>query len=290
MELKENLSINTHPIVKVNEIVVNGSINCEPPITVQTCTVLAAICAEFANGTQPSICGPSSSPSRSPTSTPTIPPTLAPTISPSMPPTKAPTPICPNLRVEIIGSSIPFDKALFEGLYTYESEKFSAGRPVFEVLSNPLDQNIQYQGVSPNGYWIIEGIGQGSFPCTNCALYPPYDSSSSGWIHNNISISGSFTLLISCVETFAPTPAPSFSPSGYTEIPTMPPTPAPSNSPLPAPAPSPTAAPSGLPSGLPSEYPSQRPTQPTISPTISPSQGSISNKLCSDPTRCNFME
>ena len=55
-KLKYNQSIHAVPMVKVNEFLIHGNIDCEPPITVATCQVLSAICAGFIEGTQPDVC------------------------------------------------------------------------------------------------------------------------------------------------------------------------------------------------------------------------------------------
>lgn len=54
--LKYTNSIYAVPMIRVNEFLIHGNIDCEPPITVATCEVLAAICAGFIDGTQPDVC------------------------------------------------------------------------------------------------------------------------------------------------------------------------------------------------------------------------------------------
>eukprot|EP01083_Nonionella_stella_P128787 390331_1 len=54
--LKYNSSIYAVPMVRVNEFLIHGNIDCELPVTIATCEVLTAICAGFVNGTQPPVC------------------------------------------------------------------------------------------------------------------------------------------------------------------------------------------------------------------------------------------
>ena len=56
MNMKYNKSIYAVPTVRINEFLIHGNIDCEHPVTPQTCTVLAAICAGFIEGTQPDVC------------------------------------------------------------------------------------------------------------------------------------------------------------------------------------------------------------------------------------------
>lgn len=53
--LRENSSIYALPMVRVNEFLIHGNIDCEF-LTVEQCEVLSAICAGFINGTKPAIC------------------------------------------------------------------------------------------------------------------------------------------------------------------------------------------------------------------------------------------
>eukprot|EP01084_Bolivina_argentea_P272509 464005_1 len=62
--LRENSSIYALPMVRVNEFLIHGNIDCTPPVTVQSCQVLAAICAGFINGTQPDVCYVTPAPTR----------------------------------------------------------------------------------------------------------------------------------------------------------------------------------------------------------------------------------
>eukprot|EP00484_Ammonia_sp_Unknown_P012014 CAMPEP_0197072698 /NCGR_PEP_ID=MMETSP1384-20130603/210229_1 /TAXON_ID=29189 /ORGANISM="Ammonia sp." /LENGTH=883 /DNA_ID=CAMNT_0042511519 /DNA_START=176 /DNA_END=2826 /DNA_ORIENTATION=- len=55
-KLKYNSSIYAVPMVRVNEFLIHGNIDCELPVTTATCEVLAAICAGFISGTQPNVC------------------------------------------------------------------------------------------------------------------------------------------------------------------------------------------------------------------------------------------
>eukprot|EP00486_Rosalina_sp_Unknown_P004694 CAMPEP_0201571072 /NCGR_PEP_ID=MMETSP0190_2-20130828/13660_1 /ASSEMBLY_ACC=CAM_ASM_000263 /TAXON_ID=37353 /ORGANISM="Rosalina sp." /LENGTH=819 /DNA_ID=CAMNT_0047995337 /DNA_START=127 /DNA_END=2586 /DNA_ORIENTATION=+ len=55
-KLKYTNSIYAVPLVRVNEFLIHGNIDCDPPVTTATCEVLAAICAGFINGTQPDVC------------------------------------------------------------------------------------------------------------------------------------------------------------------------------------------------------------------------------------------
>eukprot|EP01084_Bolivina_argentea_P182921 315713_1 len=55
-KLKYNSSIYAVPMIRVNEFLIHGNIDCKPPVTQHTCSVLAAICAEFIEGTQPDLC------------------------------------------------------------------------------------------------------------------------------------------------------------------------------------------------------------------------------------------
>eukprot|EP01084_Bolivina_argentea_P182922 315715_1 len=61
-KLKYNSSIYALPMVRVNEFLIHGNIDCKPPVTQHTCSVLAAICAEFIQGTQPDVCSWTPSP------------------------------------------------------------------------------------------------------------------------------------------------------------------------------------------------------------------------------------
>ena len=54
--LKYTNSIYAVPMIRVNEFLIHGNIDCVPPITTATCEVLAAICAGFVDGTQPQVC------------------------------------------------------------------------------------------------------------------------------------------------------------------------------------------------------------------------------------------
>ncbi len=54
--LKYNNSIYAVPMIRVNEFLIHGNIDCPPPISTDTCVVLEAICAGFINGTQPDVC------------------------------------------------------------------------------------------------------------------------------------------------------------------------------------------------------------------------------------------
>jgi len=55
-KLKYNSSIYAIPMVRVNEFLIHGNIDCVPPVTKDSCAVLAAICAGFIEGTQPDVC------------------------------------------------------------------------------------------------------------------------------------------------------------------------------------------------------------------------------------------
>merc|ERR1719295_1201107 len=55
-KLKYNSSIYALPMVRVNEFLIHGNIDCAPPVTKDSCAVLAAICAGFIDGTQPDVC------------------------------------------------------------------------------------------------------------------------------------------------------------------------------------------------------------------------------------------
>eukprot|EP01084_Bolivina_argentea_P135140 238192_1 len=112
------------------------------------------------------------------TSVPSNSPTTSPSNSPTQVPTNAPTPLCPNLNVNILGV-VPFDKTNFEGVYVFQHDKIVNNRPVFEVPQLPNDKNIQYVGIPPNGFWVIEGYGSGtlSYGPTD-AQYPPTEASS----------------------------------------------------------------------------------------------------------------
>ena len=55
IRLRENSSIYALPLVRVNEFLIHGDIDCDI-LTVENCEVLSAICAGFINGTKPSIC------------------------------------------------------------------------------------------------------------------------------------------------------------------------------------------------------------------------------------------
>jgi len=61
-KLKYNSSIYAVPLVRVNEFLIHGNIDCEQPVTTATCEVLAAICAGFIEGTQPDVCSITPSP------------------------------------------------------------------------------------------------------------------------------------------------------------------------------------------------------------------------------------
>lgn len=41
---------------QVNEFLIHGNIDCAPPVTQQSCTVLSAICSGFIDGTEPEVC------------------------------------------------------------------------------------------------------------------------------------------------------------------------------------------------------------------------------------------
>eukprot|EP01084_Bolivina_argentea_P179555 310264_1 len=55
VRIKTNSSINSFPIVVVNDFQIH-TVQCKPPITKSSCEVLAAICNDFINGTQPNVC------------------------------------------------------------------------------------------------------------------------------------------------------------------------------------------------------------------------------------------
>eukprot|EP01083_Nonionella_stella_P156379 506351_1 len=54
--LKYNGSVYALPMIRVNEFLIHGNMDCVPPVTVADCEVLAAICAGFAQGTAPDVC------------------------------------------------------------------------------------------------------------------------------------------------------------------------------------------------------------------------------------------
>ena len=54
--LKYNSSIYALPMIRVNEFLIHGNIDCPPPVTTANCEVLAAICAGFLPGTEPDVC------------------------------------------------------------------------------------------------------------------------------------------------------------------------------------------------------------------------------------------
>jgi len=158
---------------------------------------------------------PSVDPTASPSVSPTSAPSMSPTSAPSAPPTLHPTPICPNLKVDIIGTPDGVQKRNFEGLYLFVSSQTINSRPLFENPQNRIDRHIQYNGIPPNGFWVIEGTGKGTLSYgPTAAYYPPYDEVSYGWTHNNDSVETA-DVLIACIETVAPTNAPTFAPTAY---------------------------------------------------------------------------
>ena len=176
----------------------------------------------------PSTDAPTNAPTDSPSPAPSASPTESPSMAPTPPPTLQPTPLCPNLRVDIIGGAAGLEKSNFEGLYVFQHSVTRNSRPVFEDPQDPTDHNMQYIGVPPNGFWVIEGIGKGTLSYgPTSAYYPPYDEVSYHWTHNNASLD-TVDILIGCVESFAPISAPTNAPTiAPSTAPTSPPTTAP---------------------------------------------------------------
>jgi len=135
------------------------------------------------------------------------------TTAPSASPTKRPTPLCLNLKVDIIGTPGGLQKGDFEGLYLFAHSQSINSRPLFESPLDRNDRHIQYVGVPPNGFWVIEGTGKGTLSYgPTAAYYPPYDEVSYGWTHNDASAETA-DILIGCVESVAPSNAPTFAPT-----------------------------------------------------------------------------
>ena len=137
MNLKYNYSVYAVPMVRVNQFIIHGSIDCYPPITKETCTVLAAICAGFINGTQPNVCnGGTLSPITAPiTPLPTMSTTRngipygAPTKGPTMRPSPIPTPSTtqrpsqqPTRLESSTGALLTFPNAIDGALFGQEFE------------------------------------------------------------------------------------------------------------------------------------------------------------------------
>ena len=123
----------------------------------------------------------------------------------------------------------------FDGLYAYVHEKGSFGRPWWEDPQDVNDKNIHSGG----NYWAIHGAGHGFLTHQSVNYYPPHNNAAAEWKHS--SVAGTFHVVIKCVESYAPSAAPTFSPS-------LNPTLAPSHSPSAAPSLNPSIAPSYSPS------------------------------------------
>ena len=214
----------------------------------------------------------------SPTKPPTMAPTLSPSVAPTTPPTNAPTPICPNLRIDIIETNPPFDQTAFQGLYVFQHGVMSYGRPLWRVSNDKLIEWV-------NGAWIISAEPTQTLSYNTSAVYPPYNQQTSGWQHNRKS-GQTYDVLIGCVGSFAPIAAPTLLP---TEAPTYSPSLAPSISPSLAPSEHlsqpPSAAPSQSPTAQPSNTPSLAPTgAPSLLPSLAPVcvyMIDLTNDICS---------
>ena len=180
-----------------------------------------------------------------PKKTPTMEPSVSPSFAPTTPPTDAPTPICPNLKIDVMETNPSFDKMAFEGLYVYQHGQASNGRPVWRVPQT--HKLIDYA----NGTWIISAEGSQTLSYNTTAFYPPYNQQTSGWKHSTQN-NETYHVSIGCVESFAPIAAP-------TNAPTLPPTSYPTFTPSISPSLSPSAAPSDSPTWQPSLSPSFAP-------------------------------
>ena len=138
------------------------------------CSISSIICLGQAICCKLETSSPTTDPTKEPTSIPTAVPTTqpsrSPTPAPTFIPTLAPTPFCPNLKIEVVGTT-NFNKTAFEGLYVLQPDEKSFNRPVWRIPQIPLNKYIEYIG----GVWIIFAEGKESLSYTTVDRYPPYN-------------------------------------------------------------------------------------------------------------------
>eukprot|EP01084_Bolivina_argentea_P035006 64899_1 len=193
---------------------------------------------------------PTSPPTASPTTYPSLAPSIAPTDSPTYSPTQAPTHLCLSLYVTVLNTNTSLNVNDFNGLYRLIDSAAKFNRPKW--IND--DKTIEYfAGL----YWVIKGIGDMNIlSCRKNDNFPPINNTDAEWRHPELNYV--FHVLINCIDSFSPTPAPSFSPSKAPSL-------LPTFSPI-----TPTLMPS-VPSTPPTIAPSISPTfTPTFTPSNSP--------------------
>ena len=152
VNFREHNSIYAMPMVRVNEFLIHGNIDCDVLLP-SHCEVLAAICAGFINGTQPDICYDTHNPSISPTTPPTfnptsISPTDAPSISPTLTPSASPS-VTPSLNPSTTPTSLPTNDPTL--------------RPTINPTSDPSFRPSFYPTKKPVEYCVEDACGNCKF-------------------------------------------------------------------------------------------------------------------------------
>eukprot|EP01084_Bolivina_argentea_P136615 240596_1 len=139
---------------------------------------------------------------------PSISPSTNPSLIPTFQPSLAPTPNCLSLIINIQDAGIYFDENEFNGLYTYVATRTHFDRPIWEIPQDKEGQNVKYY----DGKWIIHGSGYDSLSYSANTYFPPIQNIIVEWIHSNTITTQKFHVLITCVDSYSPTTAPTTAP------------------------------------------------------------------------------